>query len=311
MKIPEKYIEETRKKKVLDEMIKKDLALSYVLYEMFEDIKKDKDSPFSKLIFKGGTLLSKSHLKYHRLSEDLDFTFSENKSLNKLTKNQKRKKIKQYLKNEFLPRFKEVVEKYSFDFDSSEMEDQENRKYCPVKSPVTFVKFYVFISKEDQTPIKIEINFCEELFYKSEKSKLFHLNPSSKHLIYPLKNLELESYVIEEIIIEKLRAIITRKDAVHERDIYDLFLLSNKGFDIFKINHKKIKDKIIQGIGYRDNKKKEKDHILKIKDRIYELEKNLETEINEMNLTDYNSEDYKKFFRKLKEFILFIDFSDL
>src|SRR3989304_533026 len=98
MIIPSKYLQEARKKKVTDEMIKKDLALCYILYEMSEDIKKDKDSPFNKLIFKGGTLLAKSHLDYHRLSEDLDFTFSENKPLNKLSKKQRQKKIKQYLK---------------------------------------------------------------------------------------------------------------------------------------------------------------------------------------------------------------------
>ena len=44
---PDKYIQETRKKKVSDEMIKKDLALSYILYGMSEDIKKDKNSPFT------------------------------------------------------------------------------------------------------------------------------------------------------------------------------------------------------------------------------------------------------------------------
>ncbi len=311
MIIPKKYIEETRKKKVLDEMIKKDLVLSYILYEMFEDIRKDKDSPFSKLIFKGGTLLSKSHLKYHRLSEDLDFTFSENKTLNELTKNQRRKRIKQYLKEEFLPRFERIVEKYSFDFDFSEMENQEGKKYCPVKSPVTFVKFYVYISEKDQTPIKIEINFCEELFYSSQKSRLSHLNPSSKHLTYPLKNIKLESYVVEEIVVEKLRAIITRKEGVHERDIYDLFLLSNNGAKIFNIDHKEIKDKIIQGIGYRINKIDEKNHILKFKDRIKEVEKNLEVEINEMNLKDYDSDKYQEFFKKIKNFILSIDFSNL
>lgn len=50
MIIPDKYLKETRKKKVSDEMIKKDLALSYILYEMSEDIRKDKNSSFTKLM---------------------------------------------------------------------------------------------------------------------------------------------------------------------------------------------------------------------------------------------------------------------
>jgi len=39
MIISSKYLKETGNKKVSDEMIKKDLALSYILYEMAEDIK--------------------------------------------------------------------------------------------------------------------------------------------------------------------------------------------------------------------------------------------------------------------------------
>jgi predicted nucleotidyltransferase component of viral defense system len=311
MVISDKYLEETRKKKISDEMIKKDLALSYILYGMFEDIRENKNSPFSKLIFKGGTLLSKSHLKYHRISEDLDFTFSENKTLNKLSKFQKRKKIKKYLKEEFLPNLKKIVDKYSFDFDPLEMENQESKKYCPIKSPVDLAKFYIYISEKDQIPIKIEINFCDELFYGLKKSKITHLNPSSEHLIYPLENLELESYVIEEILLEKLRAIITRKESVHERDIYDLFLLSKEDPDPLKIDPRELKNKIIQGIGYRANKIMEKKHILELQKRFEELEKNLEEEIKEMNLTDYDSDKYKKFFNKIKDFVLSMDFSDL
>ncbi len=34
-----------------------------------------------KIVFKGGTLLNKVHLNYHRLSEDLDFTYGVKEAL--------------------------------------------------------------------------------------------------------------------------------------------------------------------------------------------------------------------------------------
>ncbi len=310
MIIPEKYFKETRKKKVSDEMIKKDLALSYILYEMSEDIKKDKNSPFNKLIFKGGTLLSKSHLDYHRLSEDLDFTFSENKMLNKFSKTQRQKRIKKYLKKEFLVRFNSIKEKYSFDFDSNEM-NKETQKYCPIKAPVHIVKFYVYLDKDDQTPIKIEINFLDELFFKPERIKLKHLNSSSPYLVFPLGETDLNSYNLKEILIEKIRAILTRKEKIHERDIFDLFLLKIRGHNYLNSDLNKIKSKLRQGIGFKQDKEKEIQKIKKVEEKFNQIEKEIEEEIKTMNLKDYNSQEYIKFFNELKKFLTKLDFSDL
>jgi predicted nucleotidyltransferase component of viral defense system len=311
MIISNSYINETKKKKVSNEMIKKDLALSYILFEMSEDIKKDKNSPFNKLVFKGGTLLSKALLDYHRLSEDLDFTFSENKKLNNLSKNKKGEKIKEYLKKEFLPRLDKIVEKYSFEFDSKEMNKQGSYKYCPVKSPVNLARFYIYIDKKDQIPLKIEINFLEELFELPKKIKLIHLNSESKNLIFPLGTTEFLSYSIEEILIEKIRAILTREGNIHERDIFDLFLLEKIGHDSKKIERDKIKKKIMEGIGFKEDKNREIQKVQKAEERLNQLENHLEEEIKTMNLKDYDSKEYKEFFKKLKEFLIKLDFSDL
>lgn len=311
MIISEKYVSETKRKNVSIEMIKKDLALSYILYEMSEDIKKNKSSPFYKLIFKGGTLLSKAHLDYHRLSEDLDFTFSENKRLNKLSKNQKKQKIKQYLKKEFLPRFEKIINKYSFDFDSNEMDKQESKKYCPVKAPVFFVKFNVYLDEKDQTPLKIEINFLDELFNKPKNIRLTHLNNQSNDLIFPLGETEFLSYTIKEILIEKIRAILTREGKINERDIFDLFLLEKIGHNSKNGDIEKIKEKIRQGIGFKQNRWGEIQKIKKVEERFNQLEDNLEEEIKTMNLKDYDSQEYKKFFKELKEFLTQLDLSNL
>lgn len=315
MKISEKYIEEVmenyKDKPITREMIIKDLALSYILHGMGEHVRENESSPFKKLIFKGGTLLAKSQLEYHRISEDLDFTFKDNYELNKLSGTQKRNAIKKFLKEEFLPELTKICEDYNLDFHADEINDPYKKRYCPVKSTIYGTKLKVYINNTESNPIKIEINFCDEPFYKLQKSKIVHLNPYSSHLIYPLKELELESYIIDEILLEKLRAIITRKEGVHERDIYDLFLLSMKGNNPFKTKHKAIKNKIVQGIGYQSDKFKEKKHILGLKKRIRELEKNIEEEIKVMNLTNYDSKKYQIFFSKIKDFVFSINFNDL
>ena len=314
MKIPAKYLDEVikkyRDKQITPEMVKKDLALSYILYEIGKHKEENENSSFHKLIFKGGTLLAKSHLGYHRISEDLDFTFKHNDELNKLSKNQRENQIKKFIKEELLIELTKICEKYNFDFDSSEINREGENKYCPLKYSPHWNKFNIYINTKESNPIKFEINFCDEPFYELEKSKIGHLNHLSEHLIYPLENIEIESYSIEEILLEKLRAIITRK-GIHERDVYDLFLLSNLGHNIFEIESLDIYNKIRQGIGYKNNKENEIRHVLEIKKRLDELENNFEGEIKDMNLTDYDSEEYRKFFDRIKGFILGIDFKTI
>lgn len=300
MKVPNKYIKETKKEKVSDEMLKKDLALSYILYEFSRDIKNNNNSPFNKLIFKGGTLLSKSHLNYHRISEDLDFTFYYNATLNKKTKNQKKEKIKEYIKKELFPKIKEISKKYSFSFDES---------FSP-PGPQNYVQFYIYLDQEDQIPIKIEINFSEELSYEVQETSLTNLSPSSNQLPFPLGEIKLPSYHIHEIILEKIRAILTRIE-VHERDVFDLFLLGLEGYPFDNFRDENIKNKIEQGMRFKNNKKQEIERIQKIDEKLKILEKDLEREISEMVLVEYNSEEYRKFFKKLKEFLNNLEFKDL
>ena len=189
--------------------------------------------------------------------------------------------------------------------------NKETKKYCPVKSPAHLAKFYAYLDKNDQTPIKIEINFLDELFYEPKKVKLTHLNHLSKELIFPLEDIEFNSYSIDEILIEKIRTILTREENIHERDIFDLFLLKIQGHDSMKLNLNKIKHKIKQGSGFKQDKKKEIQKILKIGEKFNSLEKEIEEEIKTMSLKEYDSYGYREFFNKLKDFLINLDFSDL
>ncbi|MEK7111724.1 MAG: nucleotidyl transferase AbiEii/AbiGii toxin family protein, partial [Patescibacteria group bacterium] len=78
-----KYIEQLKKHFNLansESILEKDLLLTLILAE-FEKLDLGKE-----LIFKGGTLLSRNYLKYHRFSEDLDFVFKDSTSIRELTR---------------------------------------------------------------------------------------------------------------------------------------------------------------------------------------------------------------------------------
>lgn len=66
------YLNEIKKNykvNIGDDLIEKDYILSLFLSNWANE----KTPNLDKLIFKGGTLLTKNYLKYHRISEDLDF----------------------------------------------------------------------------------------------------------------------------------------------------------------------------------------------------------------------------------------------
>jgi predicted nucleotidyltransferase component of viral defense system len=207
MIIPKKYIDSLKKEhKHLDEnMIKKDLALSYILQELSKHE--------TNLIFKGGTCLSKCYLNYHRLSEDLDFTID--------LINKSKKEKRNYFKDEILPLLNTICKKYSFDFDCEEFE-RNTTKYCPVKQSNKLFRFFIYINKKETNPIKIEINIDELLVTKPVKIKAKNLIKENNNLLFPLNEINVLSYTLEEIIYEKIRALLTR-EIIQERDIYDLY----------------------------------------------------------------------------------------
>src|SRR3989338_6383543 len=89
-----KYIAEVKKNlniNATDEIIEKDLLLTLILAE-FEKLELGKE-----LILKGGTLLSRNYLKYHRFSEDLDFVHKASNKLRELKRSTREKRIKHFI----------------------------------------------------------------------------------------------------------------------------------------------------------------------------------------------------------------------
>lgn len=262
-------------------ILEKDLILSYLLQDL---------SKYEGLIFKGGTYLSKSYLNYHRISEDLDFNLQISEYNSKTKRNSE---LRKYFKEFFLPFLQNIANKYNLDFDKNEFETK-NERYCPVKRADNVYIFNVYNDKESNNPIKIEINISEKLFYSMQVNKIINLTKNQNFLTYPLNNFNINTYSIEEIILEKIRAILTRKEGIHERDIFDLFLI-NKKHNIFDLNKdyldKKIKDSFLYDINL-------------ISKRLKELkEYKLFEEIHNLTLIEFDKQEYSNFFIKLKNFI--------
>jgi predicted nucleotidyltransferase component of viral defense system len=214
------YIKQVREKmnlKVRDDIIEKDLLLTLILAEM------EKRNLGQELIFKGGTLLSRNYLKYHRFSEDLDFVHKDSNSLRVLARRTREGKIRKFI-DSFAPKLKEVAEFLDLEFST----DRSNTKFCTILHGRTVYTFRLYYSKTQY--IKIEINFVEKMINAPKEVSIKAITDffDSKELMFALnlsyQNFNVMSYPLSEIILEKYRAILTRK-SLQERDIFDLFLI--------------------------------------------------------------------------------------
>lgn len=217
-------------------VIDKDWVLGHFIAAIF-------DEPELKetLIFKGGTCLKKCWFEEYRFSEDLDFT----------SKSQ-----------EF-----ELTQKHVA-FITKHIEDNTGVKTHIVSlKPLRFqdkltgyeaiIKFWgadhsrnVMPTTPDrwQTKVKIEIILYEEMIFEVIERNVSH--PYSDKLALEST---IPCYKIEEVLAEKIRALIQRSYTA-PRDYYDIWYLSNKFPDldwkvIVDAFYKKMKFKNIEFIG--------------------------------------------------------------
>src|SRR3989338_7151149 len=235
-------------KKINEPTIEKDFYLTLILNEISKHINEDSKSPFSKLVFKGGTLLTRTHLNYHRISEDLNFTYLENEKLNKLSSKQRKKTITIFT-GELVEEIDKISKKFNLDFSTN----KKDKKYCKVmdRKDVYIFRIYYKPVYGAEEYIKFEINFNDELIYPVLFEDIKHLFDSK--LIRDLEFVEgikiqirknISCYDLKEIAGEKIRAILTRP-VIKERDLLDLFLIS-KSIDLEKrLDKKKIVNKIV------------------------------------------------------------------
>ena len=230
-----------------ESMIEKDFYLTLLLNEISSGIEEDAEFPFGQLAFKGGTLLARTHLQYHRISEDLDFTYLENKKLRSLSSQQRNRAISDFT-HQLAEKMQVMSKKRGLDFST----DKSDPKYCHVldRKMVYLFKIYFVPVYGTEGLIKCEVNFNDELVYPSALEDIQHLFDAE--LLHDLEFVEgisikikknIPCYDIREVALEKMRAVLTRP-VIKERDLLDLFLLSKK-VDPLSLNSEKIVAKIL------------------------------------------------------------------
>jgi len=172
------------------------------------------------LIFKGGTCLRKCYFPNYRFSEDLDFTCINPKF--ELTKKILNQLITIVTRRTEIPLHIEALKPL-----------RHNDQLTGYKA---IVKFWGADHPRNQAPppterwttsIKIEIILHELMVFPAEYRKVYHPY-SDKTSQVPL---EVRCYSIQEVIAEKLRALIQRSYTA-PRDFYDIWYVANHVKDI-------------------------------------------------------------------------------
>lgn len=214
MILPREITEVAERLQVTKSTIDKDWALGHFVNCLYQE-----DELKNKLIFKGGTCLRKCYFEEYRFSEDLDFTVLEPHF---------------DFSSELLSRVCQRVESIS----GIRTHIQELRPLSFNQRKTGFqadVKFWGADHSRNQAPssperwqtrIKIEIILFEEILFDPVERPLFH--PYSDH---PLLTVKPQCYTLNEVLAEKLRALIQRKYTA-PRDYYDIWYLSQQVQDL-------------------------------------------------------------------------------
>ncbi|AHL23437.1 hypothetical protein BD01_1835 [Thermococcus nautili] len=211
-------------------LVKRDVLLHAILRELYGE-----ERFHGRYLFKGGTCLVKCYLGYYRFSVDLDFTFPLR---GRLSRSERRKLISSEVRW-LSEKLSYTAEELGLDFRPFEgkaynqnfvhFEGNENRK---------IVFFHLFMPTGEV--VKIEVNFFEPVLFEERevqaRTLLWGVKLTNDEKAYFFEELERYSvlpvmaYSPEEILAEKIRAILTRR-IQKLRDFYDVFMLYRAGYD--------------------------------------------------------------------------------
>lgn len=196
-------------------------------------------------LFKGGSCLVKCYFGYYRFSVDLDFTWRNQKTWENLGKKGLRRELVAQAE-----KFGSVLENMAHDMELDFRCDVKNRNYVEFGSGSRMATFKLWKGSE---LIKVQVNFVERLLFphriavaetllagrkiQDDEKAYFH---EFLEFYHPLK---LAAYSLEEILCEKIRAILTRQ-AMKLRDIYDVFMIEKSG-----VRMEEMREEVLAKIG--------------------------------------------------------------
>ena len=215
----------------------------YVLQSFLISLAKDKYFR-TNFVFKGGTCLVKCYLGYFRFSEDLDFTYTNQDLFNGKSEKEIRRVLSLEI-NRLLGITSKISEEQGLDF----IPEKDNAKYVELGGSNKFLTLKIWYASsinENKQFIKIQVNFVELFKYRFKRLKAKPLiekfDEKEVKFLFPeysavlLTKPKLIAYDMKEILLEKARAILTRR-GVKVRDFIDIFLITKtlkKDINAFK-----------------------------------------------------------------------------
>lgn len=192
------------------EIVEKDYYLTLILNNIESHLS-------DKLIFKGGTLLNKIHLNYHRLSEDLDFTYLSKEEL-----------LSRFKRSRAIAPIRENMRKF-LKFLELKSENPEGQGFNNSTQYIFDISYPSFITGKDEH-IKIEVALRQIPIDKPVYNAInhFYKDPFTGESLIPTN--KILSLSFNEAVAEKLKAAITRRDLAI-RDYYDLWYIAEAKFD--------------------------------------------------------------------------------
>src|SRR3989344_9547761 len=147
---------------VRKDLIEKDVIISKMLFYLTQD----KDF-FQSYAFKGGTCLIKCYFGYYRFSEDLDFTYLNQKEF----VGKSRSKIRESI-SEKIDKLGELIETLAKHLNLDFKAEKKNKKYFEFGGSNAFVTFKIWYDSvvlNKPSFIKIQVNFIEKLSYSIQE----------------------------------------------------------------------------------------------------------------------------------------------
>jgi len=209
------------------ELIEKDVLLHNMLRTMA------KDEHFrDRFVFKGGTCLIKAYLGYFRFSEDLDFTWADQSEFIGKSGMDVRKILSKRIK-EMGDIIKSMSDEMGLDFENK----KTNKRYFEYGGSGRTTTLKVWYSSEVlgvESFFKIQVNFVEKILFPIKIVRLTSLASgigiNNLEKLFPqemtgyTQTIRIPCYDIKEIMIEKVRAILTRR-GYKARDFVDIHLI--------------------------------------------------------------------------------------
>jgi predicted nucleotidyltransferase component of viral defense system len=207
------------------ELLEKDLLLTQLLYYLSKE-----KIFFDNYAFKGGTCLIKCYLGYYRFSEDMDFTYVKQDKF----EGKSQKKIREIISSK-IDSIADTLEKLAKEVGLRFKAEKHNKEYFQYGGSNAFVTFKLWYKSEvaeRETFIKVQINHIEKLDYPIKEIKAksvisndikeefaLQFSKDAEMLVEPIN---IKTYDLKEILVEKIRAILTRR-GVKARDFIDVY----------------------------------------------------------------------------------------